>query len=575
MQINSKQHPIALILWLVTLLAVAALPVHAQEETEHRARLIVQYGRDDYVTLCLTFPEERLSGLQLLSRSGLNVATWGTAVCRIEGVGCDYPVERCFCQCLASPCRFWSYWQWQDGRWVYSQVGASQRGVRNGDIDGWVWGDGQVPPSMEPSADACPPGASKQQIPSGTPTPVDSSVHTPQLSANDTQGPISSQYVAFAIFAVVLLAAAGSVRAPVHELKPRRLHTLSWLGWLGASAYLALVNQQPLHSVLLIMAVGVVFHQVSRRHPESQGWISFLRLGLWVWLVALAFNLLSVHAGNQVIIALPQSWPVVGGPITVEALLYGLASGASLFGILLVFAAFNMAVEPHRLLRWVPAGLYQAGLVASIALSFVPQMMASSHDIREAQRVRGHTFRGLRDWIPLFVPLLTTALERSLTLAESMEARGFGGIAPRRASRRSAWASLAAVTGLVAVLVGLLWRTLNLRPQMVAIILLGMGIALIAASIRLRGQLIKRTHYPQERWQKHDTVVTLACVASWLLTALTQARAGWALAYYPYPPLSPWPSFAPWVGAAAALLTTPALVRPGDPVSARVHCNVD
>ena len=132
----------------------------------------------------------------------------------------------------------------------------------------------------------------------------------------------------------------------------------------------------------------------------------------------------------MVLFTLPRNWPLIGGPITLEGLLYGLSGGASLFAVLLVFATFNLALDSHRLLRWLPSGLYQAGLVVSIALSFIPQLMSSLQEIREAQRVRGHQFRGVRDWIPLFVPLITTALERSLTLAESMEARGFGGIAP-------------------------------------------------------------------------------------------------------------------------------------------------
>ncbi|HOA92648.1 MAG TPA: acetate--CoA ligase family protein, partial [Quisquiliibacterium sp.] len=70
--------------------------------------------------------------------------------------------------------------------------------------------------------------------------------------------------------------------------------------------------------------------------------------------------------------------------------------------------------------------LHQAGVVSSIALTFVPQLIVSARDIREAQRIRGHRFRGRRDMLPLIVPLLTMALERAIGLAESMESRGFG-----------------------------------------------------------------------------------------------------------------------------------------------------
>lgn len=216
-------------------------------------------------------------------------------------------------------------------------------------------------------------------------------------------------------------------------------HTITWLVWLVSAAYLALVNHQPLVSILLILAAGSVFGAAGKRSTLGQSWSTFLRLGLSVWMVAMLFNLFSTHAGEMVLFTLPRSWPLIGGPITVEALLYGLGSGASLFATLLVFATFNLAVDQHRLLRWVPAGLYQAGLVVSIALAFVPQMMASLQDIREAQRIRGHRFKGVRDLVPMFVPLITTGLERSMTLAESIEARGFGGVVP--AQDQSAMAS--------------------------------------------------------------------------------------------------------------------------------------
>ena len=117
-------------------------------------------------------------------------------------------------------------------------------------------------------------------------------------------------------------------------------HTLTWLAWLCAAAYLTLVNHQPLVSILLIVATAGVFSAAGRRSPLGQSWGAFLRLGLSMWLVALAFNLLSTHAGRIVLLTLPRSWPLVGGPITLEAMLYGLSNGATLFAILLVFAAF-------------------------------------------------------------------------------------------------------------------------------------------------------------------------------------------------------------------------------------------
>jgi energy-coupling factor transport system permease protein len=337
-------------------------------------------------------------------------------------------------------------------------------------------------------------------------------------------------------------------------------HTLTWLMWLAAAVYVALVNQQPLQSVALILATGTVFTPVSRHSPSGQNWRTFLRFGLWVWLVALAFNLLSAHAGEMVLFALPRKWPLIGGPITLEAMLYGLASGASLFAVMLVFATFNLAVDSHRLLRWIPAGLFQAGVIVSIALGFVPQMIATLRDIREAQRVRGHQVRGLKDLIPLFVPLVTLALERSLRLAESMEARGFGGVTNQGAPAIRHLLQMTTLAGLLALLTGLIGRAANPQAQAATLACLGLGIALTLVTLYAQGRQVKRTHYRRELWQPRDTLASLACSVSILIVAAAHAKNPQTLSYYPYPPFSPWPTFSPLLGIAILLTAAPAFL---------------
>jgi hypothetical protein len=171
----------------VLLVLVCAMPttLHAQPVQQQRATLIIQFSDESHITHCVSFGPDGITGLDLLRRAGLEVATWGTAVCRIEGTGCDYPRERCFCQCLSPPCRFWSYWLWQDGRWVYSQIGAGQHQVRDGDAQAWVWGDGQTPPIVTPEV-ICPSGGDQPAVQAGSIATLD----PPQPPSADT--PLSS-----------------------------------------------------------------------------------------------------------------------------------------------------------------------------------------------------------------------------------------------------------------------------------------------------------------------------------------------------------------------------------------------
>lgn len=138
-------------------LAFAASTALAQEPASH-AGLIVDYGGSRVETRCVSFTQESLTGVDLLLQSGLAVGMesggMGVQVCRIEDVGCEPGREPCWCQCLSSPCNYWTYFQWKDGAWDYAPLGASSRELRNGDVDAWVWGDGKTPPASSPDV-AC------------------------------------------------------------------------------------------------------------------------------------------------------------------------------------------------------------------------------------------------------------------------------------------------------------------------------------------------------------------------------------------------------------------------------------
>ncbi|HEY7199112.1 MAG TPA: energy-coupling factor transporter transmembrane component T, partial [Candidatus Dormibacteraeota bacterium] len=65
----------------------------------------------------------------------------------------------------------------------------------------------------------------------------------------------------------------------------------------------------------------------------------------------------------------------------------------------------------------------------------VPGVAASFSAVAEAQRLRGWRPRGPRSWGEIVVPVVLTAIEDSIQLAESMEARAFGS-GPRTHWRR-------------------------------------------------------------------------------------------------------------------------------------------
>ncbi len=337
-------------------------------------------------------------------------------------------------------------------------------------------------------------------------------------------------------------------------------HPIAWLAWLAAAALPALSTRNPLYLSLTLLAVAITYAAVGRRSELARHWGAFVRFGAWLWLFTIPFTMLTSHHGAIVLFRLPETWPVIGGPITAEAFLYGLTGGLALITLLLAFATFNVAVDQARLLRMTPGFVYQAGVVAGIAVAFVPQMVASWQAIREAQQVRGHRVRGVRDLLPLLLPLLVTALERAMQLAESMEARGFGGQAVVATRSQRLLNQLAILAGL-----GLLGGGMTAVGFMVADrwrggLLLASGLALLLWAFWDQGRRIRRSRYQRWTWRRVDRLVLAVALSGLIGWAAVLLLYGEWLFYYPYPPYSPWPTFNPVLGLLIALLVAPGVL---------------
>jgi energy-coupling factor transport system permease protein len=339
-------------------------------------------------------------------------------------------------------------------------------------------------------------------------------------------------------------------------------HIWSWVAWLVAAAVPAFTLRNPLYLALVLGAAWIVYAALGRATPVGSSWGSFVKIGLLFFALTIPFNALSIHMGQIVLFRLPVSWPIVGGPITLEAIIAGAISGLALFTILVVFAAFNAVVDHYQLLRATPGFLFQAGIVVSIAIAFVPQMVLGAKEIRQAQRIRGHRFRGIRDLLPLVMPLLANGLERAIQLAETMEARGFGSaVAP--ASRRGAvLAQLATLVALLGLLAGLFLVAFVPERSTWGWALVALGVAVMLAVFWLQGRRVQRTRYRQPRWRARDTAVVATSVVVVAVVVALRLTMPEALFYNPYPPSSLLPPFHPLVGASLLLLTLPALLAP-------------
>jgi energy-coupling factor transport system permease protein len=326
----------------------------------------------------------------------------------------------------------------------------------------------------------------------------------------------------------------------------------AWIIWVVAAAVAATLGRNPLYAVILLLAgevVGTLCQQ-----PGLGVRLPMVRLALLVLGFSAFFNALFVHIGETVLFRLPADWPLVGGAITAEAAVYGASNGMALLALLAIFLAFNRALAPSHLARMAPRSFQAVGMVLLIALTYVPETQRHWQRIREAQAIRGHRLRGWRDWRPIVLPLLVGGLERAMTLAEAMAARGFGAAErPARPVLVQVWL----LGSLTAVLAG--WA-LQFWIGWPGWVLLGSGVAGLLLLLWALGRGSRHTRYQERRWTTRDTAVTLAALIPLLLMLLPLPGVDQSsLRYTPYPRLH-LPPFDPWLGLSLALLALPAFL---------------
>ena len=162
----------------------------AQDGQPNRAALVIRHGEGRVVSACVSFDEPSISGIELLRRSGLELVTQGggigAAVCKLDGEGCDYPTEDCFCRRDGPLTVYWAYSRLRDGRWSFSPQGASSTRVQPGDVEGWAWGTGSANSGAQPpvlafeqvcKSEAAPPPPAPE--PSAAPPPAPEPTATP------------------------------------------------------------------------------------------------------------------------------------------------------------------------------------------------------------------------------------------------------------------------------------------------------------------------------------------------------------------------------------------------------------
>jgi len=318
------------------------------------------------------------------------------------------------------------------------------------------------------------------------------------------------------------------------------LDSRCWLAWGLAAMTPVLLGRNPwvlLEVMIIVVVVRVVW--LPRANQRGMGW--FLRIAAVFTIVGVHFNVLTVHAGDRPFGSLPNAWPVIGGDLTWNALLYGVVSGFALFTLVLIGITVSSQISWLDLVYSLPARLAPIAVTGSVAWAFLPQTAIAWQQIREAQTMRGHSFRTVRDFVPIVVPLLAGGLERSLVIAETLESRGFGASGQSRLRderrTRSLFADLGMIIGLVAIAAAAYCAAVGLLRW--ALVSFGVGIlGLFTASRLAATQKVMGARYRTIRWSSADTIVTVSSAVGALFVMGWNIVRPESLGYRVYPDLA-------------------------------------
>ncbi|GAA4921520.1 energy-coupling factor transporter transmembrane protein EcfT [Streptomyces coeruleoprunus] len=355
-----------------------------------------------------------------------------------------------------------------------------------------------------------------------------------------------------------------TLRAPEAH-RSNAVHAGAW--WLWALG-LAVAASRTTNPLLLGLLVGVAGYVVAARRtdaPWARSYGAFVKLGLAVVVIRLVFSTLlgSPIPGTHVLVTLPEvplpDWAQgirIGGRVTAEQLVFALYDGAKLATLLICVGAANALANPARLLKSLPGALYEVGVAVVVAMTFAPNMVADVARLRTVRRLRGRPTGGVKAVLQIGLPVLEGALERSVALAASMDARGYGRTAavPAGVRRTTTVLTLGGLLGICAGAYGLL----TAEGARYGLPLVAAGLVAAVAGLWLGGRRSPRTRYRPDRWGPRSLLVAGSGVAVAALMIMASGHSPEALRPGVTPLVTPalpvWPALSVLVGLVPAFV---------------------
>lgn len=180
-----------------------------------------------------------------------------------------------------------------------------------------------------------------------------------------------------------------------------------------------------MHPIFLIETIlGAWVYSIHLRGRKG------VQFNLWctipILVLTTILNPLFTHDGVTILFYLNDN------AVTVEAVLYGLASGVMLCGVIIWFSCYSMIVETDKFIYLFGRIAPTTALLLTMIIRFIPLIKKRFQEIHNAQKCIGRQkiseawwsrFRQLSRELSI---LVAWSLETSIETSDSMEARGYG-----------------------------------------------------------------------------------------------------------------------------------------------------
>ena len=149
-----------------------------------------------------------------------------------------------------------------------------------------------------------------------------------------------------------------------------------------------------------------------------------LRATLYLDLSIVIVNVLVSREGITIFARIGDLGPFGQGDLSVEALLYGVVIALKVTAVVLGCSLFAGAVDPDELLAGARRASARSALTATLALRMIPLLAADGERFAQALQTRPQRISRRRRQALVLRATLTSALDRALEVAATLEVRG-------------------------------------------------------------------------------------------------------------------------------------------------------